>query len=177
MSRGAEILGKRLRRPVVVLGIGNRWRGDDAAGPCVVDRVAGRLEGRCIDAGEAPERHLGEATAGEPGTILVVDAVDFGGATGDLAVFEEKDLPERAGTTHDTPLGVLMRYAREESGAEVVLIGIQPGSVAFGARMSEAVREGVTAVADFLVVRFAAGRVGRVCEAAGECPTGVEEGS
>jgi hydrogenase 3 maturation protease len=149
-----EELERSLSGRIVLLGIGSRWRGDDAAGPEVLARVAGRVRATCIEAGDAPERHLGEATRGRPDAIVLVDAVDFGGAPGEVAVFRAGDLPPRAGTTHQTALGVLMRYLREESGAEVLLIGVQPASVGFGEPMSEAVREGVARVAQLLTARL-----------------------
>lgn len=143
----ARVLGRR----AVLLGIGNRWRGDDAAGPAVIDRVSARAEARCIDAGNAPERHLGEATAGAPDAIVLLDAVDFGGAPGEVAVFSPEQLPDRLGTTHDVPLRTLMHYLRTVSGAQVALVGIQPAVTAFGAGLSPEVSDAVEAVANLLI--------------------------
>jgi len=148
---------------VVVLGVGSRWRGDDAAGPRVVERLASGTSALCIDAGDAPERHLGEAITAGPEAIVVVDAVDFGGAAGDVGVFAAGELSPRFGTTHDTPLAVLMRYLETESRAEVLLIGIQPARVGFGDPMSCAVEESVHLVADMLSARL---------NGAGEVPDG-----
>jgi len=151
MSAGIDILTHHLHSPAVVIGIGNRWRGDDAAGPCVVDRIGGRISARCIDAGNAPERHLGEAVAAAPTTVVFVDAVDFGGSPGEIAVFEAEDLPARFGTTHDAPLRVLMRYTEIAIMGKVILVGIQPMAVRLGAPISSAVEASVTAVADLLI--------------------------
>jgi hydrogenase 3 maturation protease len=141
----------------VVIGIGNRWRGDDAAGPALIDRLVGRVTARCLDAGDAPERHLGAAMAGAPDTILLADAVDFGGAPGQVAVFSGPDLPDRFGTTHDVPLGVLMRYLEALSGAAVLLLGIQPAHTTFGAPMSAEVLASVDLVGQMLSARLRAG--------------------
>lgn len=167
MSPGAERLKEFLTGRAVLLGIGNRWRGDDGAGPAVIDRVRGRVASRCIDAGEAPERHLREATAGAPKAIILIDAVDFGGAPGDIAVFGLEDLPRRLGTTHDVPLKTLMQYLRATGGAEVALVGIQPGSTAFGERLSSAIREAVEAVAGLLIAQLNGRRQGAVAVGAG----------
>ncbi len=150
----------------MLVGIGNRWRGDDGAGPAVIDRVRGQVSTRCIDAGEAPERHLGEATAGAPEAIVLLDAVDFGEAPGELAVFNLQDLPRRSGTTHDVPLRTLMHYLGAVSGADVLLVGIQPADTAFGSGLSAEVRAAVDAIADLLI-----GRYGRARAAQG--PAGV----
>jgi hydrogenase maturation protease len=148
------MLDECLNGDTVIVGIGNRWRGDDAAGPALIDRLSGRVSARCLDAGDAPERHLG-AVACSTDTILLVDAVDFGGAPGQVAVFAEPDLPDRFGTTHDVPLRTLMSYLRVQSGAMVLLLGIQRGHTAFGAPMSGEVRASVELVAQILTARLA----------------------
>lgn len=154
MQAAARMLDNCLNGDTVVVGIGNRWRGDDAAGPALIDRLSGRISARCLDAGDAPERHLG-AAADSASTILLIDAVDFGGAPGQVAVFAEPDLPDRFGTTHDVPLRALMSYLRRQSGATVLLLGIQPEHTAFGAPMSGEVRASVELVAQMLTARLA----------------------
>ena len=163
MSPIAQRLQACLQGTAVLMGIGNRWRGDDAAGPEVIARLAGRAEVRCIDAGDAPERHLGEAAEGTPDGILLVDAVDFGGCPGDVAVFGLEDLPARLGTTHDVPLSVLMGYLRAMAGADVLLLGIQPETTAFGDRISAAVDDAVGVVTDMLVAQLGEGPPAGAC--------------
>jgi hydrogenase 3 maturation protease len=154
MSAAAHQLETCLGGSTVLVGIGNRWRRDDGAGPLLMDRVAGKVRARCIDAGDAPERHLGEALHSRPETIILVDAVDFGGSPGEIAVFGGGDLPARLGTTHDVPLRVLMGYLAAEGRATVLLVGIQPASVGFGEGVSAPVEASVEALADLLEARL-----------------------
>jgi len=154
MSPIAQRLQACLQGTAVLMGIGNRWRGDDAAGPEVIARLAGRARARCIDAGDAPERHLGEAVEGPPDGILLVDAVDFGGRPGEVALFGLEDLPATLGTTHDVPLSVLMGYLRAMTGADVLLLGLQPETTDFGRRMSAAVDDAVRVVTDALLAQL-----------------------
>jgi hydrogenase 3 maturation protease len=175
MSPGVERLDRALRSRAVLLAIGNRWCGDDAAGPALIDRVSGRVEIPCIDGGDAPERHLGEATAPAPDSIILLDAVNFGGAPGDVALFRIEDLSSRLGTTHDVPLRTLMHYLSTISGAELILVGIQPGVTAFGADLSAAVSESVDAIADLLIRRYGRARPSCASAAAAAC-TADEEG-
>jgi hydrogenase 3 maturation protease len=141
------------RRPVLI-GIGSRWHADDAAGPAVVSRVSGLVAVRCIDAGDAPERHLGEAIAGGADAIVLLDAVDFGGEPGEIAVLTAAELPDRLSTTHTSSLRLLMRYLATESDADVLLVGIQPAQIIFGQPMTEAVRAAVDAIAALLIARL-----------------------
>jgi hydrogenase 3 maturation protease len=146
----------------VVIGIGNRWRGDDAAGPLVVDGLAERIPVRCIDAGEAPERHLGEALAGSPASIVLVDAVDFGGHPGDIAIFSLDEMTGGLTTPHRVPVGTMMSYLRAMSGATLVLVGIQPAQTEFGEPMSGAVRQAVDSTVELLAGRLASQGEGMV---------------
>jgi hydrogenase 3 maturation protease len=163
MSPIAQRLQACLQGTAVLMGIGNRWRGDDAAGPEVIARLAGRAGARCIEAGDAPERHLGEAVEGPPDGILLVDAVDFGGRAGEVALFGLEDLPTRLGTTHDVPLSVLMGYLRAMTGADVLLLGIQPETTGFGAQVSAAVDRAVGVVTDVLLAQLGEGPTVGTC--------------
>ena len=153
-GRGGE-LGR-----VVVLGVGNPMRGDDGVGPAVVAKcreLCGHSEGRLvlIDAGESPEAHLDEVRGLGPDVVVIVDAVDFGGRPGEVALFDlVRDGSSRAmslPSTHRLPLGLLASYIRKETGAEVVLVGVQPRSIEFGEGMSEEAGRAAEAVARALV--------------------------
>jgi hydrogenase 3 maturation protease len=43
---------------IVFVGVGNRFRGDDAAGPVIIDMLADRVP-HAIDAGPSPENATG----------------------------------------------------------------------------------------------------------------------
>lgn len=149
----ALLLEEWLERGPVLVGVGNRWRGDDAAGPMLVARLAGRAGVPCVDAGDAPERHLGEiAAAGR--AALLVDTVDFGGAPGEVALFRQQDLAAGLASTHTCGLGLLMRYLEVESGQEALLVGIQPGSVGFGEPLSAPVAAAVAALSGLIEARL-----------------------
>jgi len=163
MSPIAQRLQACLHGRAVLMGIGNRWRADDAAGPQVIAHVADRVRASCIDAGDAPERHLGEAAEGNPETILLIDAVDFRGVPGDVALFGCDDLPSRLSTTHDASLSILMGYLRAMTGAEVLLLGIQPATTGFGEPMSTAVERAVQVVTDVLLAQLGEGSASSVC--------------
>ena len=154
--RRAETLTDRLRAAlsgrVVIAGIGNRMRGDDALGPVLIDRLQGRVEAALVDCSEVPERHLGAIAERSPQSVLLIDAVDLGAAPGSAAVLGEGELPDRLGTTHNTPLRVLMRYLAAETGAQVTLLAVQPAQLEFDSPMSPAVEATVDALADIISV-------------------------
>jgi hydrogenase 3 maturation protease len=81
-----------LSQKAVIVGIGNDMRGDDAFGPMVVERLRGRVRADLIDAGVSPENCLGKLSALKPRVVLLVDAVDFDGAPGDMALLDPAKL-------------------------------------------------------------------------------------
>ncbi len=140
-----EALAEWLRRDTLVLGVGNRWLGDDAAGPLVAEAVAG-----AVDCGDAPERFLDLAGSPEVAQVLVVDAVEVGGEPGEIVFCGREDLTERFGTTHNSGLALLARYLWEVHGKEMRVLGIQPARVGVGTEVSEAVRAAVDRAAAWL---------------------------
>jgi hydrogenase maturation protease len=157
MRRGKaaeEMLVDWLRAPALVLGVGNVMLGDDGAGGAVC-AAAGRPE--AVDCGDAPERFLGLA-GGAAERVLFVDAVDFGGAPGEIVFCDGGELTERFGTTHTSGLALLARFIEESYGKPTAALGIQPDGTGFGAEMSGPVRAAVGRLG--LVVRecLAAGR-------------------
>jgi len=142
-----ETLGLRLRGRVTVVGIGNPLRGDDAAG-CLVARSLRSAPGlEAIEAEEVPENHLGAVAASRPDTIVLVDAVDLGAAPGSLALVETAELARFTPTTHRVPLDLLATWLGRETGAEVLLVAVQPRRIGWGEPVSPEVGEAARLVA------------------------------
>ncbi len=153
MREAAELekgLKQRLKGRVLLVGAGNTLRGDDGAGPAVVSLLEGRVTASLLDAGEAPENYSGRILAEQPDTVVLIDAADFGAAPGDLAILEAEDMAKVGVSTHRIPLEVLFRYIRENSGADMFALGIQPAGIGFGESLSPAVSNSVKALAEIL---------------------------
>lgn len=146
---------------VCVVGIGNLLAGDDGAGSAVAQQLAGRAAGRIIDAGIAPENHLEPIVRDGPDTILLIDAVDFGGAPGSVRLLDPGALAAGGLSTHATSLGMVHDYLRARSPARAVLLGIQPGQLRLGAGLSAAVARSVQAVASRLAELMGPARAAR----------------
>ena len=148
MIQGAAVqqaLVEWLTRDTLILGVGSFWRGDDAVGPLVCERVAG-----AVDCGDAPERFLGLAASPQVSQVLLVDAVDLGAEPGEVVLCERGDLTERFGTTHNSGLALLSRYLAETYGKEMRVLGIQPAGTGVGSGVSEPVQGAVDRVVAWL---------------------------
>jgi hydrogenase 3 maturation protease len=141
-------LRRALRGRALVVGVGNPDRGDDGAGPAVVEAL--RRMGAAVSAlevGDTPERYLGPMADSGTTTVVFVDAVDFGGRPGQAVLLEQQDLPRRSCVTHRSGLGLVMHYLREQAGQHCVLVGVQPASLAPGAGLTAPVATAVDAIA------------------------------
>ncbi|MFH1766328.1 MAG: hydrogenase 3 maturation endopeptidase HyCI [Gemmatimonadota bacterium] len=151
-----ELLAARLGGETVVVGIGNPHRGDDAAG-CLVARclresagAAARSSLRIVEAEEVPESFLGPILRPPPNAVVLVDAVELGEPPGTVALLEVEEVEDREASTHRAPLSLLAGYIRAETGADVFVLGIQPGGRELGTPPSDEVRKTAGILADVL---------------------------
>lgn len=149
-------LASRLTGRVVLVGVGNPLRGDDAAGCLAARRVRESGRVRVIVAEEIPEAYLGPIAAARPDSVVLLDAVDMGAEPGSFAVLERNDVTSYTPGTHRLPLSVLMELVELETGADVLLLGIQPSQVGFGLPPSAEVVAAAEVVGDTLERVFSA---------------------
>jgi hydrogenase maturation protease len=134
---------------VVVIGVGNRLRGDDAAGPEVADRVRAEAPGSVdVRICEQEPSRLLDALAGAD-VALIVDAVATGAAPGTLHRFDASSAPvpsrELRSSTHALGVGESLELARAlgRLPRRTVVLGIEGTAFLAGGELSPAVAEGV----------------------------------
>jgi hydrogenase maturation protease HycI len=163
-----EQLAGALQGAVVVMGIGNPCRGDDAAGSLVARKISGASDLHVIDAQDVPENYLSQAAIQDPDTIVLIDSVDLKAAPGSVALLETNQTGAYWPSTHRFPISLLMNYLERETHARVLLIAIQPGPTDFGEEVSAPVSSSLDAIAEMLravlVTREAPGQVEAVRE-------------
>lgn len=150
-------------RPRVV-GVGNRFRRDDGAGPRVVDRLRAVAPGGAdVVEWTGSPAGLVEAWAGR-GLVIVVDAVAAGGAPGSVHRFDAvgRPLPAEAFRVSSHALGlpeaVELARATGRLPGRLVVYGIEGEDFGPG--------EGLTSAVELAVARTAA-RIARDLRAAG----------
>jgi len=142
------------KRPLVaIVGIGNTFRSDDAAGMLVARALSQRAcaadTGRLLicEAGHAPENKTGELRSFAPDLVLLIDAAEMGKEPGTLEWISEEDIDGMSASTHSLPLSMLAKYLTLELGCKVNLLGIQPASNEVGETVSAEVLQAVEEVA------------------------------
>lgn len=146
--------------PWLVVGIGNGFRSDDAAGLEVARDLAARgLEGVAVTESDGEPASLMERWRG-CGRVVLVDAVDAGSEPGAILRFDagRDPLPTMAfgASTHVLGLGEAIELARALGRLpETVLVyGIQGGDFSPGTGLSEPVRRAVAETAERVVAEM-----------------------
>ena len=147
----AEFKSKLAGKRILLLGVGNRLRGDDAVGSLMVERLKGKVNIPLIDAGDVPENYLGPIEESGAEVVLVVDATEMGANAGDVAIFDIKQVQGMSISTHTANLGLMFQVIPPEKRPQVILVGIQPGSMELSQALSEPVRTAMEELAEMLV--------------------------
>ena len=133
----------------VVVGVGNTYRGDDAAGREVATRVRERVGAELdVVVCELEPTRLIDAWGGAD-LALVVDAVASGAPAGTVHRFDATNgaLPSREfrSSTHALGIGETIELARAigKLPARIIVFGIEGQTFGSGMRLSGAAEEGV----------------------------------
>jgi len=179
----SSALSKKLKgaERLMVLGVGNPRKGDDAAGSLCIslllrelnrrNRPAGagevererssHLQGskkenpahtiQALDAGESPENATGLIREFCPTHVLIVDAALGGFEPGTIFIVDRDKISQDDISTHRIPLVHLIRYLEAGVGCRVVLVGIEPKNLALGKPVSPPVKAAAARLAAWLV--------------------------
>jgi hydrogenase maturation protease len=138
---------------ILIIGIGNRFRGDDAAGLCVADRLrAGTIDGAAVieSSGEAAE--LMEMWV-DTDHVIVVDAVRSGAPAGAVHRFDARanSLPSQSfqTSTHSFGLAEAVELARSlgRLPRRLIVYGIEGSDFGHGSALSAPVAGALDEVA------------------------------
>ena len=142
---------------VAVVGVGSEMRGDDAAGIEVIRGLQKRVKSPnvlLIEGGVAPENFTSHIRRFKPSHVIFIDATDFSVGPGEVVLAEPEAITGQSISTHTLPLSMLARYIREQTGAKIMLLGIQPVQARIGAEMSESTKEAVEKIKEALMREF-----------------------
>ncbi|BAD86193.1 hydrogenase maturation protease HycI [Thermococcus kodakarensis KOD1] len=138
---------------IVICGIGNDVRGDDAFGVLVAERLKELVKTPdvlILNCGEMPESYVGKIAAFKPDLVVFVDAIHFGGEIGEFIIADPLKTLGEAVSTHGLPLRIVASYIKEQTGSDIVLIGCQPGSTGLFEEPSELIKERAERLAELI---------------------------
>jgi len=151
LQAGLKIPGR-----IVILGVGNPLKGDDAAGLLIVEQVMKNVPARArpgvriFRTYDVPENYTGKIRKFKPARILIIDAALAGLKPGDVFILEKEKIAIEEISSHKIPLMVLISYLEQNTGCKVTVLGIQAKDLSFGMPITPIVKTAVKTVADFL---------------------------
>lgn len=121
-------------KKVVVLGIGNTYRGDDGIGSLTAQKLR-----RCklprnirvLDCETVPENFIHIVRSFNPTHIILIDSALINQKPGTVKLIPPDKIEELAVSTHTLPLTLLTKYLEDSLKAKIILLAIQPKNINF----------------------------------------------
>ena len=130
---------------MVIIGIGNPLRKDDAVGL----EVLGSLQANhsdsvlLIESETVPENFIEPIITFNPSHLLIIDAALMGLEPGSVQLMEQIMTRSRPISTHALPLSLFSDHIRDRIGAKVALLAIQPENTDFGEGLTKELKKTV----------------------------------
>lgn len=129
-------------RRIAVVGVGSELKADDAAGiiaarHCEKECAADSF--KVMYGYTAPENITGEIRAFAPTHLIIIDAADISETPGAIAFIDQNTIEGISFSTHMMPLNILMEYIASETPCTIIVVGIQPATLLFGAPVTPTV--------------------------------------
>ena len=152
------ILEEELIAPgrLVVLGVGNLKKGDDAAGHLCLALIRSNFHGvrpdvLLLQGGSTPENETGRIRDFKPSRVVIIDAALGGHPPGTIFIFDPQDISQDDVSTHHLPLSLLVKYFEASLECQVLCLGIEPERIEAGADVTPGVKQAVAVLAETIV--------------------------
>lgn len=139
-----DIIEEYAADELLVVGVGNPLRGDDAAGLKLAEAVAQAGGFELLQCEDVPEKYTREMRTTPAETVMLVDAADMGLEPGQIRLLRAGDFGDVSVSTHNCSLNLVAKMLDELAGKEVMLLGIQPLAVGFGRKLSEVIGDSIS---------------------------------
>ena len=131
---------------LVIVGIGSELRGDDAAGVLAARELAGKVPWAVFDAQTVPESYLMKIVERRPESLVLIDALDFGGAPGAVELAGADEITGQGPSTHGPAPLAFLEILGMMHPCRCAVLGIQPASAELGEQPTAAVQKAVELV-------------------------------
>jgi hydrogenase 3 maturation protease len=145
---------KPLTTEYIIVALGNEFRGDDGAGMVFGRLLHERGIAPVIEAGSTPENEIARIISYRANTVVFVDAIDFGGIPGEWTAVSGDRATNLTISTHAS-LRLLLDLITRSTGSDVLILGIQPKSLAMNTELSPEVRDSIQAAVRSVILATA----------------------
>ena len=139
-------------KSIVIIGMGNELRGDDAVGLVVV-RLLKPYTTKKMHVYEGhmnPEVFISPACRLLPTHLLIIDAAELHRKPGDWRILSSTEIQEGLFTTHAIPAVEIATEIQRRCGANVAFLGIQPKSREISLNLSKECQEAAKKISDII---------------------------
>ncbi|GAB5046109.1 hydrogenase 3 maturation endopeptidase HyCI [Thermodesulfovibrio sp. TK110] len=131
---------KNIKGKVLIAGIGNPLRGDDAIGSYIVKALNNeKINATLIDCEDQTERFIDKIIQHKPDTVIFIDAVYMNHEPGSVVFLKEENLHHTGVSSHQSNLKMCIEYIKSKIKTQIFIIGIKPENTDFGKPVSEKV--------------------------------------
>lgn len=124
-----QVLSIMVPVKILLCGIGNSTRGDDAFGPYLVEKLKETDCLKKINCGMHPENYLQKIIDSAPDLVIFVDTISANGK--ECRLLRDKEITEGLSlslSTHSLPFRPIYDYIKENCQASIWLLGVKPRS-------------------------------------------------
>jgi len=133
-------------RTFLFVGIGNVLRRDDGAGVYVSTRIGETENIKVITPEVSIENYIGKINSIDYDTLVLIDCVDMKRPPGSFGLIPVEEVNDLTFNTHNISLKRLSEFFRNE----VLILAIQPESIAFGENLSYIVLEACNQIIELI---------------------------
>ncbi|MCX7705604.1 MAG: hydrogenase maturation protease [bacterium] len=139
---------------LVIMCIGNPDSSDDGVGSMIGDKLSKILASYnnilVVNCYNRPENFTSLVRKAMPDHIIILDSCISEKKPGTISIFSPDALEETDILSHRVPAKLLSEYLEKETGASIVIVGIQPDTILKGQFISEPVRKAAEEIIEFL---------------------------
>lgn len=144
-----------MKQPTCIVGAGNYFKKDDAAGLYIFDEVSGKVETPgvvFVNAEDVIEAYVFKIAEMDAENVVIIDAVQSQTLPGSVMFGKLRDMEGAVNnySTHKLSMKLAARIL-EEHGKQVYLLGIEAGDINFGSGLSAEVKKSADIIKEFLI--------------------------
>lgn len=140
---------------IAIVGIGNELNGDDGAGVLVSRKIKKALSFSdkllIVEGSIAPENFSAPIRRFKPNWIWLVDAADLSRSPGYIETIALEEVDGVSVFSHGLPLSIFGKYLQSETGALIIIFGIQPENLEPFTQISKAAGKSIDQLSEELI--------------------------
>lgn len=145
-------LSSALKGKVIIIGLGNTLMADDGIGIALTQRLKESLPYVVWNTATALENYLEKIIKEKPDTLIIIDAVDFGGSPGEIKLLSPLSLKTaNLCSTHNISLSLAINYLQSNLKVDIIILAIQPKKISFSRRLSPELRKTLKILKNYFI--------------------------